>query len=422
MATKIISVKSLFSKLALLIPCLVLCSLLIVFAKWCLGNAISTQVTENTLAEFSVTLAPSDPQTHYALAVVNEKTFLPEDLEKSVSEYQRALALSPHDYRLWLSLATALERIGDSNGADVVFKRSLELAPNYAQVAWAYGNYMLRQGNTDAAFVEIRKAAESNNTYLQPAVSAAWQFLRGDLTEVRKVFGASPEFNSMLASFLASEKRFDESMEIWTALDEKDKKTRFKETGKQIFQDMVAGKRYRNAIEVFNGIASEPEQKYAKETISNGGFEKDVSPEQADVFDWQLGPGLQPQILFDEGQKFEGNRSLVVVFNSSDGRDFRTVSQTVVIQPGKNYELSFAYKSDLKTASTLRWEVIDSSGNILSETEAAEQRSNWNKTAISFTSPEMEDSVTIRLARVKCAPGICPITGRIWFDDFRLRF
>jgi tetratricopeptide (TPR) repeat protein len=419
---KKIPIKTFLSKFVLVVFSVFLGSSFLIFAKWCFGNSISTQVSENVLAEFAVNLAPADPQTHYSLAVVNESTFLPEGFAKSSDEFQRALSLSPYDYRLWLSVAKTLERSGDANGAESAFNKSLELAPNYAHVHWAYGNFMLRQGKTEKAFAEIRKAAQSNNIYLQPAISAAWEFLNGDLTKIRQFFGASPELNSMLALFLTHEKRFDEALEIWNSLDSADVKTRFMETGNQVFQQMVAAKKYRHAIEVYNSISAESDLSFAKERIFNGSFEKDVKPENANVFDWQLGTAVQPQILFDAVQKSEGNRSLVVVLNSTDGSDFRNISQIVVVRPGGKYRLSFAYKSELKTSATFRWEVADSEGKLLSESDAVAKESDWQRVDMSFTTPQNSESITIGLARAACRDTICPISGKVWFDDFRLSF
>ncbi len=53
------------------------------FVKWCLANSIAAQVQLKEVAELSVALAPNDPQTHYSLAVLNEKTFLSADLPKN---------------------------------------------------------------------------------------------------------------------------------------------------------------------------------------------------------------------------------------------------------------------------------------------------------------------------------------------------
>lgn len=421
MVLKTISLKTLPLKIALCAVCLAGSVLLIFFAKWCFGNTISTQAQHKEVAEFAVALAPSDPQTHYALAVLNEKTFLAEDLEKSLAEYERAAALAPNDFRLWLALGKARERSGNAPGAEASFRKALELAPNYSQIHWALGNFLLRQGRTEEAFAAIRKAAEGNETYLKPAIMTAWQIFQGKPDEIRKNFGDSAVLNSMLATSLAAEKRFDEALKIWRSLPPEEKRTQFKQEGATLFGQLLAAKKYREALAVHNEIAAEGEQTFAAEKFANGGFETDVKPKSTSIFDWQLGDALQPQIGFDNSQKSEGARSLVIVFNSADGKDFRNLSQTVIAQPGKNYELSFFYNSELKTTATFQWQVLDSANNVLAETAALAEKSDWTKVTLAFTTPADAEAVTVKLARVKCPQGICPVSGKIRFDDFQLK-
>ena len=98
------------------------------------------------VAEFALTLAPNDPQTHYTLAVFDEKVFSPENLQKSLAEYEQSAALSPNDYRVWLGLGNARERSGDAAGAELALRKSLELAPNYAPVHWTSRKYSFAAG------------------------------------------------------------------------------------------------------------------------------------------------------------------------------------------------------------------------------------------------------------------------------------
>ena len=96
--------------------------------------------------------AANDPKAHLLAGVFYEKTFDVSDLDRSLAEYERAAALDPADYNLWLAVAEARDRIGDADGAGTAFSKALELAPNYADVQWAYGNFLLRQGRGDEAF------------------------------------------------------------------------------------------------------------------------------------------------------------------------------------------------------------------------------------------------------------------------------
>lgn len=393
------------------------------FAKWSFANSIATRSDVKEVAEFTVGLAPNDPQTHYALAVLGEKSFLPGELAKAVSGYERATALSPHDFRLWLALGNARGSAGDATGAEGALRQALRLAPNYAQISWALGNNLIRQGRTREGFAEIRRAALSDPEYIKPTISTAALIFEGDLAEIRKHVGDSPEINAELALYLAGDKKFAEALETWEALPGDRKKTDFKTVGERLYQEMLAAKKFAYAFRLYKQTAAAGEADAAAAgKIYNGGFEADVDPNNTlKIFNWQLGPGVQPQIGFDDRQKSGGRRSLVIVFNSNDGRDFRTVAQTVVVEPDRDYKFEFSYRSELQTPATLRWDIVDSAdGTVLASTEPIAEKTGWKRIGTGFqTGPETE-AVTLRLTRERCGSTICPIVGKVWFDDLSI--
>jgi len=421
MAIKAIKIETLISRVLLVLAGGVFLTAFFFFAAWSFANAIGSQAVDKEIAEITTRLAPSDPQTHYALAALNEQSFVSEDLPKSLAEYETATALSPHDYRLWLAFGKARERNGDRAGAELALRRAAELAPNYAEVQWALGNTLLRIGKTDEGFAMIRQAAESDVKFANPAISTAWQFFDGDSAQIKQNLGGSTKINSALAVFLAKQKRFDAALEVWNALPagEEENKTTIKQNGEELFKEMLAEKRFRDALEIQTQIGET--EGFAPEKIFNGGFETDVATKNASVFEWQIADGLQPQIGFDNEQKHGGNRSLVVVFNSFNGKDFRAISQTIAVEPRRNYKFEVFYKSDLKTSATLKWEIADaSSGKVLATTEATDAVSDWKSLRVEFAASETTQAVVVQLARENCKAGVCPISGKVWFDDFSI--
>lgn len=388
--------------------------------KWCLGNAIATSADSKELAEFTTRLAPADPQTHYALAVLSDKTFLPGDFEKSLAGYEQAAALSPGDYLLWLELGKARERSGDAPGAENALRKALALAPNYSQIHWTLGNALVRQGKTEEGFAFIRRAAEGDDKFVNPAIATAWQLSGGDLDLVMQSAGDAPKLKAALAVFLAGEKRFDQAMQIWNALPESEKRTSLKESGVQIYNRLLAEKRFRDALAVQAGINDA--QDFAVGRINNGDFETNVKAENAGLFEWQIAPGLQPQVGIDDQQRRSGNQSLVIVFNSADGKEFRQISQTIAVEAVKSYRLEAFYKSDLKAPATLQWEIADAAdGKVLAATDTVAEKADWTSLETDFTIPENVQAIVIWLTRADCKSPVCPIYGRVWFDDLTLR-
>ncbi|HXH69857.1 MAG TPA: hypothetical protein VNI60_05860 [Pyrinomonadaceae bacterium] len=417
---KSIKIETLAARAALLAAGLVFFICASYFVRWYFAASIALHTDYREVADFAVRLAPSDPQTHYTSAVLSGKIFAPEDLTKSLSEYETAVALAPNDFRLWLALGRAREGVGTAAGAELALRKALELAPNYSQVRWTLGNILLRQGKTSEGFAEIRNAAQSDQTFVNPVIVTAWQIFDGNIAQVKQYVGDSQQTNFALAIFLAKQKRFDEAVEIWNALPAEEKKTTFKETGEQLYAEMLAAKKYRNALQIRSQISGLQTAQPVAGQIVNGGFEEEVKTKDVGVFEWQIADGFKPQIGFDDVQKRSGNRSLVIIFNSPDGKDFRGISQTVAVEAGKTYKFETFYKSELKTSAALDWEIVDATdGKILATTGTTSTNADWISLKAEFTAANTE-AVTLRLAREACKLTVCPISGKVWFDDFSI--
>ena len=420
MSSKAIEVKTSAGRIFLMVAGL-LCVIAALFAfKWCFGNALATQAEEKHIAELGAYFAPGDPQTHFTLAVLNEKTFLPEDFQKAVQEYEKAAALSPNDFRMWFHLGKARERNGDSAGAENALRKSLELAPNYSEVQWTLGNLLLRQGKSSEAFNLIRQAADGNERFVDPAVSTAWQIFDGDISQVKQNIGNSPKINAALASFLLKQERFDESFNAWNSLPSEERKTVFRQRGEDIYNQLISAGKYRKALKIWAEIADDKNRKYEIGKMTDGGFEINEKQEKTSIFDWQIAGGAQPLIGVDTENVHGGSLSQRIIFNSPGGADFRQILQTVVVEAGKKYEFSMFYKSDLKTSPTLKWEIVNASdGRVLTATEPIAAKSDWTNLKAEFIAANTE-AVIIRLARASCNSAVCPISGSVWFDDFVL--
>ena len=407
---------------AVLVAAAVFCLICVFFfAKWELANTITVKAEYKEVAEVAVHLAPSDPQTHYVWAGLLERTFIPEDLPHSVAEYENAAALSPNNFLMWLALGKSRERSGDQAGAETALRKAQELAPNYAQIQWTLGNLLLREDKTDEAFAQMQKAAAGDANFTAPVVAAAWQNFDGDLDKVRRAVGNSPLINSALAVFLAKQKRLDEAFSVWNSLPADGKKTDFKANGLELYNQFTAAKKYLAAQRVAAQIG-DAETVGAAGQFFNGGFESDLKMQSPGLFEWQIADAAQPQIGYDDQQKHGGTRSLAMVFNSSNGNDFRAVSQIVTVEAGRAYALDLFYKSDLKTTATFVWEIADAAdGKLLAATTATDAKTaDWTKLSVKFTAPAASEAVIVRLARSPCKTGSCPNAGRLLFDDFSL--
>jgi len=384
--------------------------------KWGFANMVSTRADNTEIADMAVGLGPKDPQTHYAAAVVYDKTFLASDQQRSLSEYETATALSPHSYLLWLEYGKALGRIGDDR-AEAAFRRAQELAPNYASVQWALGNLLVREGKQDEGFAQIRRAVEGDDTLAAPAVAFAYQLFNGDANAVKQNVGSTPEATAALALTLARDKRYDDAAAVWRSMGDAAASDSLTERRRTLMNSFIAAKKFRLAFAVSPDAAAggaSPEQ------INDGGFERSIKLENAGPFEWQISPGSQPQPLQSTSQQHGGQRALVLRFSSNDGSGLRQLSQTVVVTPGAKYDLRGFYRSDVKSDSQPIWQIVAAS-SVLAEVPVSTAAADWTPFGATFTVPADTDGVEIRLIVKGCDSAICPISGSLWLDDLNIK-
>jgi tetratricopeptide (TPR) repeat protein len=389
-----------------------------VAGKWAIGSTLAAGSREREITEVGVALAPGDALARNAHAAVLEKTFDMEAFARSLGEHEAAVAISPHDYRLWLGLGRSRERNGDRVGAEAAYRRAQELAPNYSRIHWALGNLLVRDGRFDEGFAHIRRAAATDSTFAAPAVAAAWLAFGGDVPSVTAALGDGDNTRVELARSLAALKRFDEAFAVWISIPA-ERRANFADQGKAIAEKAFAEGRFRISMNVSNEFAETPSQ---PETVTNGGFESPIKPKSAGPFDWKNIEGVYPQIGPTAGQKKAGEASLLIRFGDPTNLEFRPLSQTIAVEPGGRYSLSLSHRSELKTQAVFRWEVIArTSGARLAATEPLAAGNGWIDSSIDFAVPADVDGITVRLVRENCAAPICTVAGTIWFDEFQMR-
>jgi tetratricopeptide (TPR) repeat protein len=393
------------------------------FANAIAGNFDKRRPESKVVADWLVGIAPSDPLTHYAAALVYEGTFDAKDLERSVREYEASAAAAPHSYKTWLNLGLARSNTGDDAGAERAFRRALDLAPNYSAVQWAYGNFLVRTGREKEGFAFISNAAKADEKYAVPAASVALQVFAGDMAGMRSAMGDNETTNAALAAVLSGQGKYGDAVAAWQMIPPAARQATSKAVGDKLVDHLIVAKEFRLAAQVAADLATSEALRPAVGQISNGGFESEVKLRDAGHFEWKVADGAHPQVGLSPASRHSGQYSLSMIFNSSAVADFRLVSQMVPIEPGRRYEIEFYYQSDLRSPSgTLKWEVAHGGTTAaLGASPPLVPTSEWSLSKVSFTAPSDVDAVIIRLAREGCGSVTCQMTGKIGFDDFVLR-
>jgi hypothetical protein len=418
---KHLDLKSSSKRIVLLASTLALIVSALFVARWGIGSAIAEQSQSVALFEMAANYSPHDPFIPQEEAQLWLRSPMPGDERKVVAAFERAVSLSPNDYRLWLALGQALERSGEAVRGEKALRQAVILAPAYSMPRWQLGNFLLRQGRLDEAFAELQKAGESLPSLRPQIISLAWQAYGKDFAAVSRALGNGPAMRAAFVKFLTQSNRLDEAFAIWTALSDAERREQ-KEIGKELMDAFAKSKRWRNMWRLNSQLNNE---NIAPNAILNPGFEEDIRLSGNSYFGWQIAEGAQPQIVIDGSERRAGYRSLILAFASTGGLEFRNVSQIVLVEASSRYRLEYFYRvADLTTISSVKLEVVDAADEasvLASSAPVPTGSQDWQQVRLDFSTQPKTEAILVRLVRAPCAEGNCPIVGKVWYDDFSLQ-
>lgn len=369
-------------------------------------------------AQKAVRLSPSDPEGYYARAKALGHAG---DIKGGIENLKRAARLRPKDHFLWLELGFLRSQTDDPAGAINDFKRSIALAPFYAQPRWYLGNTLLSVDRYDEGFAELRRAAASDPTLYPELLELAAQ-VYGDAADAiqRAASPRTAEEKVALAGFFI---RHDlETEEMLSFL----KEGAVGEEGrKSLLKDLLAAKKYDLAFAVWAaGRPRVPGAELSPSGVTNPGFESGIENSEAG-FDWQFG-GAQDglRLSIDSQAAFEGRGSLRIDFKGKSALN-SIVSQMVLVSPDSRYRLSFRCKTKDLVTGGLPAVVIDgaaagSEGRSLPGVVLPTGTTDWQNFTIDFSTPREAGPVTIVIRRNSCQERVCPAFGSLWLDAFSL--
>ena len=396
--------------------------------RWYLGNTLAEyhDADESGIETVrrAVSWAPGDPLTHWRLGSISQRQLPPDQLHQVVEEYEKAVSLSPNDYRFWMALGTALEQWGEVERGEKALVRATELAPSYAYPRWYLGNLLLRGGRYDQAFTELRRAADANPELRSQLFNLAWAIHNKNLDAFVEAVGNSANTRAESAAYLVGRQRFEDGILLWQRLNETEKRSN-RTNGEAIVGALVTAKRFHQAAEVANDLVSTVTNLTGEGKFVDGGFEEDVAPQKGAVFGWQVKSLQQAQVGIDPNRGHNSSRSLRIVFRVPSRLDSISVSQLVPVRPYTQYDFECYVKSqDLQSGSTPRIEIVDATDGqwVAASDQASSGSTDWQRITLSFKTGAKTEAVTVRISRTSCGEDpVCPIFGTVWYDDFNLK-
>lgn len=396
--------------------------------RWCIGNTMAEWLPDIGAAEAAARLAPDDPQSHFTIARLRERSFLPEELPEAARQYAEAARLSPNDFRLFMELGRVRGLIGDVRGGEQALRRAVELAPTYPEPRWYLGNLLLREGRVEEAFAELRRAGDASPEKFRPQVlELAWRFYNADIGAVLGAVGNSAGARGQLMDYLINRKQLDDARKLWEGFNADERKA-VRATGEKLMLRFLEAKRFHDLLAMHTELAvvDGTPTNAARERITNGGFEAAVGAPGTSPFEWQVVPLAGVQMGLNERVRQEGARSLQLAFNAAGTLSFRNISQLVAVEPQTRYRLEYYVRTeDLKGVATLALEIVDAAQPdrvvVASPPLPVGTTADWQTVALDFMTGASVQAVTLRVVSVPCSSATCPIFGKVWYDNFNLQ-
>ncbi|HAF12878.1 MAG TPA: hypothetical protein DCK93_09990 [Blastocatellia bacterium] len=368
-------------------------------------------------AEAAVKLAPSDAEAYGAKASV---LGLSTSVEESAATLERAIALRPDDYFLWLQLALLRDRDHDSAGAFSAFNEAVRLAPFYAEPRWQRGNLLLRMGHYDEAFADLSQAAGSNPELFPTLIDLAWGLSKGDVALTEQLAQIDNKKKRItFAKFLAQKGKGAEAMAQFRAAGAVPEDIK-----RELVEQLINKNAFKEAFDVWRASQESSGGKTSVPSIYDGGFEGPLSFDDAG-FSWRIPrKPAGATMSLDSSQPHSGSKDLRIEFAGESNPGVPLISQLVLIEPSARYKINFAARSQDVVSGGLPVVVASDAGpgrKILGKSASLPKgTSEWQVFSFEFTATPATPAVVLTLQREACTSAPCPVFGAISLDSFSI--
>jgi tetratricopeptide (TPR) repeat protein len=372
--------------------------------------------------ERATQLAPENARNWYLLGRYLQYSLEDANPQRAISSFRTSLELDPRATVTWLDLAATYESEGNDAGARDAFVHAKKTYPLSAEVAWRYGNFLLRQGELDTAFSEMRRSVEADRNRAAEAFTRCAKVEPDADVILDRVIPANSDIYLAVLQDLVGDRQIENALKIWkrvVALHPKLamgdvaglvgilRQTRETEEAHRVWMQAAALAGLADT-EGVNGSA-----------VWDGGFESGVTGHN---YAWRFSNNARSvQIVFDTKEKRSGNRSLRVGFDGSLDINFRDVCQTVPVEKSVSYQLAaWMETKELTTDQGVHLELKPGTAGTAVSTADLHGTQPWTRVATVWEGAAEKQEVEVCLRRDASDQEDNKIRGTVWVDDVTL--
>jgi tetratricopeptide (TPR) repeat protein len=374
--------------------------------------------------QHAISLEPADARNWYLLGRYWQFNLEDADASRAIQSYLSALSLNPGSAEILSDLATAYESEGNLAAARDAFVRARRAYPLSAEVSWRYGNFLLRRGELDSAFAEMRRSVQAEPKRGAEALSRALRAQPDIDAVLDRVLPPVAEAYILAIGDQTAEGHLDNALEVWDRLVGIHPRLPLRDVF-PLVNVLRNSKRITDARRVWDQavvIADMADlQGPPGSVLWDGGFESGVT---GGGFSWLFPDRLRNvQISIDAQEKHTGNHSLRLTFDGKSIVSSTDICHYVPVQPSTTYRFGAWVKTRaLTTDQGVRFQLRslgtqDASVAVTPEVHGSEP---WTRIEIPWSAGKDVQEVQVCLVRFLSDQVENKIKGTSWVDDVAL--
>jgi len=369
-------------------------------------------------------LEPGNFRNWYLLGRYWQYSLEDADTARAIQTYTVALSLNPHSADIWSDLAAAYESEGNISAARDAYQRAKGAYPLSPEIAWRYGNFLLRQGEVDAAFPEVRRAVEIEPARGAEALSRALRFEPNIDLVLDRVLPALTEAYVSAMKDQLQDAHVSNAVKIWDRLAALHPRLPLYDSF-VLVGALTRQKQFAEAHRVweqalafagFNNLADPPGS-----ILWDGGFESGL---WGGGFAWTFPEGVRGvQMSFETREKHSGNGSLRLLFDGRYNLHLAGPCHEVLVQPSTAYGFSaWVHTLSISTDQGIRFQLTpvgppDASPALTDDVHGSQP---WRRVAMRWSAGKDVREVQVCVARLPSREADDKIQGMAWVDDVAL--
>jgi len=375
--------------------------------------------------ERAVRLEPGDARNWHLLGRSYQYDFEQPDPRAALNAFLVSRSLDPHSIGTLLDLAANYEEAGNAGEARAAYLEAKRIYPFSADVHWSYGNFLLRQNEIPNALPELRKSLELDPKRSAEAFSRCLRVVPTAAEILEKVIPPDMQPHMDILFDLANNGQLDIAMQVWAHANLLPANVKLGDIA-VLANALLQNNRPADAALLWQQATQKLEKPLPPDipgsVLWDGGFE--ASPVPYGGLGWRYdGVVKGVQITTDSQEKHSGAQSLRLLFAGRTNVSFSDVCHTVIVDPGKSYQLSAWIRTKgLTTDQGLRLVLSSNLKGKVSVVFTPDVHGDepWTPVSSLWTAPPDVHTALVCLARNQSESSDNEIAGLAWVDDVAL--